>query len=581
MRKFILLALPLLTITACESATEPQTRDPAPVLASASVSDAATDGVEGLYFLPPMVSHPEYGGIFDGALSPTVEICATPACGSLHASFSTAEGDGSEVVRMDPDDELYIVNWHAESTGAVAGEVYRVRILANDLVLGYADVIVVSTAREAVTIRSDGSIALVANQTLPVKFRIETGVPGAIVVTPADATIEVGETQQFTAALYDLHGESLVGPSITWSSGDPEVATVDADGLATGMTAGQASIIATAGPASGSADLTVAASAAAFMTRWDTNLGSGTTVTLALAGIVDATIDWGDGTITDVITAGPHIHDYGSEGIYSVTVTGSVTGYNSLNHGGPESEWSKLIAVDSWGELGFISMANAFHGAQNLTSVPTTSEGLEAVTNMTGMFRGASAFNQDIGGWDTSNVTLLTAMFFRASSFNQDIGGWSTDNVTNMAAMFAGASSFNHYIGDWNTANVTLMSSMFASAASFNQNIGMWDTSKVTTMWQMFFRASAFDQDIGSWDTSNVQSMRQMFARSSSFNQNIGRWNTGKVSDMDLMFENAISFNQDLSEWCVSLIGGEPSDFDSGATSWTLDNSRPLWGSCP
>jgi hypothetical protein len=66
-----------------------------------------------------------------------------------------------------------------------------------------------------------------------------------------------------------------------------------------------------------------------FVTIWDTSLGDGNTVTLALAGEVDATIDWGDDTITDVNTPGPHVHDYGVDGTYTVSVYGSVTAYNS------------------------------------------------------------------------------------------------------------------------------------------------------------------------------------------------------------------------------------------------------------
>jgi len=42
----------------------------------------------------------------------------------------------------------------------------------------------------------------------------------------------------------------------------------------------------------------------------------------------------------------------------------------------------------------------------------------------------------------------------------------------------------------------------------------------------------------------------------------------------------ATAFNQDVSGWCVSLITSEPTDFDTGATSWVLD--RPVWGMwCP
>ena len=83
--------------------------------------------------------------------------------------------------------------------------------------------------------------------------------PVTVTVTPATASIIVGGTQQFAAQAYDASGNPVT-TTFTWTSSNTAVASVSASGLATGLSAGSATITATAANGvNGSAALTVTA----------------------------------------------------------------------------------------------------------------------------------------------------------------------------------------------------------------------------------------------------------------------------------------------------------------------------------
>jgi hypothetical protein len=84
----------------------------------------------------------------------------------------------------------------------------------------------------------------------------------SISVGPSSASIAVGATQQFTATgTYSDHSTADITSTASWTATPASVATTSSSGLATGMTAGATAVAASLSGVSGSASLTVTASA--------------------------------------------------------------------------------------------------------------------------------------------------------------------------------------------------------------------------------------------------------------------------------------------------------------------------------
>lgn len=187
MRRPALLVAALAAVHLSCADRDPAGPDPtAAALSSASIADGANGGNPRFYFLPPLVKAPSYDGTFNPHLSPVVEVCALAVNGSGCADPQpqgfplrfTMESGGSEVVRLNEEDEHYALNWQTGQHALDPAVHYRIRVfaVAGGAELGHLDVDVVLRGGGR---GSSGGGALTTVQlgtTQPIHFRIEQGI---------------------------------------------------------------------------------------------------------------------------------------------------------------------------------------------------------------------------------------------------------------------------------------------------------------------------------------------------------------------------------------------------------------------
>ncbi|MDA8897823.1 BspA family leucine-rich repeat surface protein [Flavobacteriaceae bacterium] len=233
---------------------------------------------------------------------------------------------------------------------------------------------------------------------------------------------------------------------------------------------------------------------------------------------------------------------------------------------------TKRIYVVGDTELDDVVSGGSFSaGASTFTPADLSCVCITRLTNLNNLFLNNASFNDDIGNWDTSNVTAMGAMFKEADSFNKDISKWDVSKVTNMVGIFWGAQAFNNGgqdLNDWDTSNVTSIEYAFNGAKVFNNGATAgvsttlsWDVGNVDQMQYTFKNADAFNANLSSWDTGKVFRMDSMFTNADLFNNGASQgvsttlnWDTSSVVKMSNMFYGADNFNANISNWDVGNV---------------------------
>lgn len=156
----------------------------------------------------------------------------------------------------------------------VVGETHQLMAVArtsDGTMVGGAAFVWSSEDSEVATVDSTGLVTAVGTGMADVTAMIDGATSEPVTVTVAEpppvvdrvtvepmaASIEEGETKQFTATAYDSDNMEISNKTFAWETGSTTVATIDAMGLATGVDAGSTTITAMVDGISGSASLTV------------------------------------------------------------------------------------------------------------------------------------------------------------------------------------------------------------------------------------------------------------------------------------------------------------------------------------
>ena len=304
-----------------------------------------------------------------------------------------------------------------------------------------------------------------------------------------------------------------------------------------------------------------------FVTVWETTL-PGESVTFP--GLGTYTIDWGDGAVGANVT-GPQTHAYAAAGSHTVSVSGLSRIFGDCQTGA-----QKLKSIEQWGNASWTGMHRAFCGASHMTHNAPDAPDLSRVTDMSGMFLGAAAFDGDLSQWDVAGVTDMNGMFSFATAFDGNVSDWDVSQVTDMGRMFSFAGSFDGDVSDWDVSQVTDMDGMFLGAAAFDGDVSDWDVSQVTDMSEMFSSAGSFDGDVSDWDVSQVTDMNSMFSFAGSFDGDLSDWDVSQVTDMNGMFNSADSFRQNLGNWYVVPADASYSSSEGTLNATTVSAQNPV-----
>ena len=232
-------------------------------------------------------------------------------------------------------------------------------------------------------------------------------------------------------------------------------------------------------------------------------------------GTFNATVDYGDGTGSQTVTAyndANLTHSFATAGQHTITIDGTFPNIRFYNNVASRVLIDEVVDL---GGVGWVNFYRAFRDCTNLTTFNGGTADTSSVSNMQEMFQNCSSLTSlDLSGFDTSSVTSMYQMFFGCSSLTTlDVSSFDASSVNNMQAMFYTCSSLTSLdLSGFDTSSVSNLSFMFKFCTNLtNLNIKHFDISSVTDGTNFLQNANnaltttQYDELLEAWAAQDVQ----------------------------------------------------------------------------
>jgi hypothetical protein len=262
----------------------------------------------------------------------------------------------------------------------------------------------------------------------------------SIAVTPANQSTAAGTTVQFTATgTYSDNSTKNLTSSVTWASGTPAAATINAAGLATTVAVGSTAISATSGSVSGNTNLTVTAATlkSVAVTPANPSATVGTTVQFHATGTysdnstkdITASVTWASGTPATATINSAGLATTVAVGSTAISATsGSVSGNTNLT---VTSATLKSVAVTPANPSATVGTTVQFH-ATGTYSDNSTKDITGSVTWASGTTAAATI----------NSAGLATAVAVGGSAISATSGSVSGNTTLTVTAATSGGVNF-------------------------------------------------------------------------------------------------------------------------------------------